>query len=341
MTKTIIIAEAGVNHNGDLNLAKEMIRVAAYSGADYVKFQTFKTEKLVTSTAVLADYQKENLNSFKKVKQFEILKEYELDYKAHQELINTCHKNKIRFLSTAFDLDSIDLLTELDIPFFKIPSGEITNLPYLEKIASTNKPIVLSTGMSDMAEIRSALDVFFKKGYHKKNISVLQCNTQYPTPVEDVNLRAMKTISETFDVRVGYSDHTLGIEVPIAAVAIGARIIEKHFTLDRKLPGPDHKASLEPNELKLMIDAIRNVEKAMGSGEKVPSKSEINNKIVARKSIYIIKHKRPGDILDLNDLIMLRPGDGISPMDYRKTLGKKVLNELFPGQKLQWKDIQN
>lgn len=342
MNHITIIAEAGVNHNGDLNLAKEMIKVAASSGADYIKFQTFITEKLVSQTAELADYQKENLKSLiNESNQYEILKKYELDYQTHLELIQTCNENNIRFLSTAFDMESIDLLNKLKIPFFKIPSGEITNLPYLEKISATHKPIVLSTGMSNITEIKSALDVFLDVGYPKNKISVLHCNTQYPTPMEDVNLRAMKIISETFDISVGYSDHTLGIEIPIAAVAMGASIIEKHFTLDRNFRGPDHKASIEPPELKQMIEAIRNIEKAMGSGEKIPSKSEIQNIVVARKSIHIINHKNPGDILYWNDIIMLRPGDGISPMEYKKALGRKVLNELFPGHKLQWRDLQN
>ena len=341
MNHTIIIAEAGVNHNGDLNIAKEMIRSAAKAGADFVKFQTYKTEKLVTQSALLTNYQKKNLNSLSEIRQYELLKKYELDYDSHIELINCCQRNNIKFLSTAFDMESIDLLNTLDIPFFKIPSGEITNLPYLEKIATTRKPVVISTGMSDITEIRASLNVFFANGYNNDDISVLHCNTQYPTPMEDVNLNAMKTISNTFNVSVGYSDHTLGIEIPIAAVSLGASIIEKHFTLDRTLSGPDHKASLVPRELEKMIECIRNIEKAMGSGDKSPSKSELDNKVIARKSICIKTHIRPGEILKSDDIIMLRPGDGISPMEYKKILGHRVLNELFPGQKLQWKDLQN
>lgn len=341
MRHTIIIAEAGINHNGDINMANEMIEAAAAAGADYVKFQTYKTEKLVSRNTLLAEYQKKNLNSNKNVSQFDILKKYEFDLEAHLELMKVCHKKGIKFLSTAFDLESIDLLSELNIPLFKIPSGEIINLPYLEKISLTKKPVLISTGMSNLKEIHTALNVFLSNGYAKKDITVLHCNTQYPTPMEDVNLNAMITIADEFGISVGYSDHTLGIEVPIAAVAMGASVIEKHFTLDRNLSGPDHKASLEPLELKKMIDSIRNIENAFGSGEKKATDSEIGNRDIARKSIHIIKHKIPGEVLALEDIIMLRPGDGISPMDYKKTIGRKILNELFPGQKLQWTDLQN
>jgi N-acetylneuraminate synthase/N,N'-diacetyllegionaminate synthase len=341
MRHTIIIAEAGINHNGDINMANKMIEAASAAGADYVKFQTYKTEKLVSKNAFLAEYQKNNLNTHKNTSQYDILKKYEFDLEAHIELMKVCHKKGIKFLSTAFDLESIDLLSELNIPIFKIPSGEITNLPYLEKIALTKKPVLISTGMSNLEEIRTAMKVFLSHGYKKKDITVLHCNTQYPTPMKDVNLKAMLTISDEFGISVGYSDHTLGIEVPIAAVALGASVIEKHFTLDRNLSGPDHKASLEPHELKKMIESIRNIEKALGSGEKKTTDSEMGNKIIARKSIHILKHKIPGEVLALEDIIMLRPGDGISPMDYKKTIGRKILNELFPGQKLQWTDIQN
>ena len=341
MRHIIIIAEAGINHNGDIKMALKMIDAAAAAGADYIKFQTYKTEKLVNKNTSLAEYQKQNLGFQKNTSQFEILKKYEIDLDAHYKLMRACHKKDIKFLSTAFDLDSIDLLSKLNIPLFKIPSGEITNLPYLEKIALTKKPVIISTGMSNLKEIKTALKVFLSKGYLKENITILHCNTQYPTPMEDVNLNAMTTISKEFGISVGYSDHTLGIEVPIAAVAMGARVIEKHFTLDRKLAGPDHKASLEPHELKKMIESIRNIEKALGSEEKKATDSEIRNRDIARKSIHIAKYKTPGEILTLEDIIMLRPGDGISPMDYKNIIGRKVINELLPGQKLQWTDLQN
>jgi N-acetylneuraminate synthase len=271
MNKTLIIAEAGVNHNGSIEIAKKLIDVAVEAGVDYVKFQTFKAEKLVSKTARKAAYQVENTGEDDG--QFGMIKKLELDKAKHDILINYCESKGIKFLSTAFDHDSIDLLMELGIDLFKIPSGEITNLPYLQKIAATGKPIILSTGMANLGEIEAALDVLYSGGIERENITVLHCNTEYPTPMQDVNLRAMNTIAAAFKVKIGYSDHTLGIEIPIAAVAMGAVCIEKHFTLNREMEGPDHRASLEPEELKVMVSSIRNIEKAMGNGIKQPSVS--------------------------------------------------------------------
>ena len=282
MKHTIIIAEAGVNHNGDMDIAKRLIDAAADAGVDYVKFQTFKTENLVSSDAPTAEYQKTATNE---TSQFAMLKRLELSETQHLELIDYCHQKGVKFLSTAFDLDSIDLLSRLDLDFWKIPSGEITNYPYLAKIARTGQPIVMSTGMCDHQDIENALNVLLDNGACKDNITLLHCNTQYPTPHEDVNLLAMPHMGSTLGVKAGYSDHTQGIEVPIAAVALGATVIEKHFTLDRNMEGPDHKASLEPNELKAMVSAIRNIEKALGVDKKCASSSETPNKIVARKAL--------------------------------------------------------
>ena len=280
--KVFIIAEAGVNHNGDLELARQLIKKAADAGADAVKFQTFKAEELVGRSAPKAEYQ---LNSTEKTEtQYEMIKKLELDKFTHQELLKYSGQNKIQFLSAPFDLDSIDLLESLGISLFKIPSGEITNLPYLRKITHKNKPVILSTGMADLGEIEDALEVFEKGGLSLENITILHCNTEYPTPFEDVNLKAMQTIATAFPgTNVGYSDHSLGIEVPIAAVAMGAKVIEKHFTLDKNMEGPDHKASLDPLELKAMVFSIRNIEKALGSGIKKPSPSEEKNINIARK----------------------------------------------------------
>ena len=314
-----IIAEAGVNHNGSLVLAKELIDVAANSGADAVKFQTFKAKNLVSKNASKADYQKETTASSES--QFEMIKKLELDIKTHDELINYCKTKNIMFLSTPFDHDSIDLLNNLGLEIFKIASGEITNLPYLRHIGKLNKEVILSTGMSNIGEIEDALDILIKAGTQKENITVLHANTMYPTPMEDVNLNAMLTIGNTFDVAYGYSDHTLGIEVDIAAVAMGAKVIEKHFTLDKRLEGPDHKASLEPNELKEMIKAIRNIEQALGSSIKKPSKSEIPNIQIARKSIVAKSEIKKGDILSINNLTIKRPGSGISPMRWDEIIG--------------------
>ena len=316
---TTIIAEAGVNHNGSIDIAKEMIDAAANAGVDYVKFQTFKAETLVTQIAQKAEYQKNVTN--KKESQYDMIKKLELDISAHKELIEYSKSKDIQFLSTAFDRDSIDMLTELDIPLFKIPSGEITNLPYLRHIGCMRKPIILSTGMAILEEIGDALEVLLNQGLEKKMITVLHCNTAYPTPMKDVNLNAMLTIKDELGVKVGYSDHTLGIEVPIAAVALGAVVIEKHFTLDRNFQGPDHAASLEPNELKDMVIAIRNIEKALGSGEKSLTKSELENLNIARKSIVAIKKISKGDLLTKNNIGIKRPGNGISPMKWDGVIG--------------------
>ena len=317
---TIIIAEAGVNHNGSIDTAKKMIDLAAEAGVDFVKFQTFNTEALVTRTAEKAEYQKGSTSE--EGSQFNMLKKLELDRAAHEKLIQYCELKGTRFLSTAFDHDSIDLLAELNIPFFKIPSGEITNLPYLTHLGSMGKPIVISTGMSTLEEVQAAMNVLLDAGVKKDNLTILHCNTEYPTPLEDVNLQAMLTIQDELGVAVGYSDHTLGIEIPIAAVALGAVIIEKHFTLDRTLPGPDHSASLEPHELTSMVSAIRNIEKAMGDGVKKPSPSEIKNIPIARKSIVAKKRIKKGELFSEDNIIVKRPGTGISPMEWDNYIGK-------------------
>lgn len=337
--KVLIIAEAGVNHNGDINLAKKLIDVAADAGVDYVKFQTFKAEKLVSKSAKKAEYQERNIGDGDD-SQFAMLKRLELDEEAHHLLIDYCKAKGVRFLSTAFDLDSIDLLTTLGIDLFKIPSGEITNYPYLKKIGATGKSIIVSTGMSDLNEIKDAVLLLKESGAEDKDITVLHCNTEYPTPMQDVNLKAMQTIASELNVPVGYSDHTLGIEVPIAAVALGAVCIEKHFTLDRTMPGPDHKASLEPVELKAMVTAIRNIEKALGDGLKSASDSELKNKDIARKSIHLVKDLPSGHILEESDLIMKRPGNGISPMELPKIIGLKVKRDLEEDSMLKWDDLQ-
>ncbi len=340
MNHTLIIAEAGVNHNGDISLAKKLIDVAARAGADYVKFQTFKTEKIVSPLAQKADYQKANIQKAASDSQFEMLKKLELSELAHHELIAYCKQKNIRFLSTAFDIESIDLLNSFDIDIFKIPSGEITNLPYLEKIGGLNKKVIVSTGMCVMQEIGDAIAVLVNAGTERKNISVLHCTTDYPTAMADVNLKAMQNIHDTFNVPVGYSDHTLGIEVPVAAVALGAVIIEKHFTLDKNMDGPDHKASLEPLELVAMVAAIRNIEKTLiGSGVKQPTDAEIKNKQVARKSIHLNKNLAKGHVITTSDLISLRPGDGISPMEWNNVVGKKTKKDLLAGAKINWHDL--
>ena len=318
--KVIIIAEAGVNHNGSIKIAKKMIDLAEEAGADYIKFQTFKAESLVTNKADKASYQKKLTD--KDESHFEMLKKLELDETAHIELIKYCNDKDIIFLSTAFDLDSINLLNKLNIPIIKIPSGEITNLPYLRHIGRIRKPIIMSTGMSTMREIKSALDVLYEAGVEKSQITILHCNTEYPTPVQHVNLMAMTTIGNKFGVSIGYSDHTQGIEIPIAAVALGATVIEKHFTLDRSLPGPDHSASLDVNELKAMILAIRNIEKAFGNGVKKPSPSERKNIIISRKSIVAKTAIRKGDVFTEDNLTVKRPGTGISPMEWDSYFNK-------------------
>ncbi|BFU76856.1 N,N'-diacetyllegionaminate synthase [Arcobacter sp. 15-2] len=326
MNKTFIIAEAGVNHNGSFDLAKKLIDVAYEAGVDAVKFQTFKASNLVSKNAKKAQYQKTNMNDGDD-SQFNMLKKLELDINTHKELISYCNSKNIMFLSTPFDHDSIELLNGLGLEIFKIPSGEITNLPYLRHIGKLNKKVILSTGMADIGEIEDALDILIEAGTQKENITVLHANTMYPTPMEDVNLKAMVTIGNTFDVAFGYSDHTLGIEVPTAAVAMGASCIEKHFTLDKTMEGPDHKASLEPDELKAMVSAIRNIELALGSSVKKPSKSETPNIQIARKSIVAKSAIKKGDLLSETNLAIKRPGNGISPMRWDEIVGSVAIQD--------------
>jgi len=320
MSKTIIIAEAGVNHNGSLDLAKELVLAAKRAGADYVKFQTSVPEKLISKVAKMAEYQKTNIG--KEESQLEMLRKLVLKLEDFSVLKEYCDQQGIKFMSTPFDLTSIDVLEPLGMDYWKIPSGEITNLPYLRKIAKLHQPVILSTGMSCLGEIEDALRVLTEEGLEKEQISLLHCNTEYPTPFEDVNLKAMLTLKECFGVRVGYSDHTKGIEVPIAAVAMGAEIIEKHFTLDKTLPGPDHVASLEPQELKAMVDSIRNIEKATGSGIKQVSSSEKKNIAIARKSIIAARDIKAGETFTEENLTVKRPGNGINPMRWDEVIGQ-------------------
>ncbi len=314
-----IIAEAGVNHNGSIKLAKELIDVAVESGADAVKFQTFKAENLVSKTAEKADYQKKTTDASES--QFDMIKKLELNVSTHKELLTYCQEKGIMFLSTPFDHNSINLLSDLGLQIFKIPSGEITNLPYLRHIGSLRKKVVLSTGMSNLQEVKDALAILINAGTLKENITVLHANTMYPTPLEDVNLNAMLTIQQECGVAVGYSDHTLGIEVDIAAVAMGASIIEKHFTLDKTMDGPDHKASLEPEELKAMVYSIRNIERALGSSKKKPSLSESVNIKIVRKSIVASQKIEKGEKLTEENIAIKRPGNGISPMKWDSIIG--------------------
>ncbi len=338
MNNVIIIAEAGVNHNGSIEMAKELILEASRAGADYVKFQTFKAEKLASVKAKKAQYQQSSEES---ENQLEMLKKLELSEKDSVILKEFAESKKIKFLSTGFDEESVDELDKLGIDIFKIPSGEITNKPLLEHIGKKGKKIIISTGMSDMSDIANALNVLGGVGVSKKDITILHCNTEYPTPMEDVNLKAMLSIQKEFGVDVGYSDHTLGIEVPIAAVAMGAQVIEKHFTLDTSLEGPDHAASLEPQQLKKMIEGVRNIEKATsGSGVKEPSISESKNIHIARKSIHTSKQIMKGEEITKDKIIMLRPGDGISPMLIDDVLGKNATRDIDIFEQLSWEDIQ-
>ena len=315
-----VIAEAGVNHNGSLELAKKLVDAAKDAGADCVKFQTFVSKNIVSKNAIKAEYQKQQTEP--QESQQDMLKKLELSFDEFVELNEYCKSKSIEFMSTAFDFESIDFLDGLEMGTWKIPSGDITNLPYLIKIANLNKPVILSTGMSTMEDIRSAIKALKENGV--SDLTILHCTTEYPTPFEDVNLRAMNTIKEEFGVKVGYSDHTKGIEVPIAAVAIGATVIEKHFTLDRNMEGPDHKASLEPNELKAMVDSIRHIELALGNGMKQPAESEKKNMAVARKSIIASKDIEAGEIFTEENLTVKRPGDGISPMRWFDIIGKSA-----------------
>lgn len=326
MKKVIIIAEAGVNHNADFNIAKKLIDVAAESGVDYVKFQTAVPHLVVTKEGAMADYQIENLGQ--QESQLEMTKKIHLPLSDFEKLAEYAKEKKIKFASTPFDLVSVDTLSELNMDFFKIPSGEITNYPYLVKIAKLGLPIIISTGMANIQEVKEAIAVLTENGITRENITVLHCNTEYPTPMEDVNLRAMFHLQKELGVAIGYSDHTLGIEVPIAAVALGAKVIEKHFTLDKNLPGPDHKASLEPDELKAMVEAIRNIEKAIaGSGLKEPSASEIKNKPIARRSIVAKTTIKKGSVFTEENITVKRPGTGISPMKWNEVLGQTAMRD--------------
>jgi N,N'-diacetyllegionaminate synthase len=339
MEKCIIIAEAGVNHNGSFELAMSLIDAAVDAGADFVKFQTFKAEKLVSQKTPKATYQITNTPGTSD-SQFEMLKKLELSDDDHYRLSDHASKKGIGFFSTAFDEDGLDFLDLLGINLFKIPSGEITNLPYLKKIAGKKRPTILSTGMATLGEIESALSILLSNGLDRKDITVLHCTTEYPAPFAEVNLKAMIAIGQAFDVKIGYSDHTVGIEVPIAAVALGARCIEKHFTLDRSMDGPDHKASLEPAELKNMITAIRNVEEAIaGNGVKIPTVSELRNRAISRKSIHLKADLTAGHTICAEDLIMKRPGNGISPMELGFVVGRKLNQNLHSDSKLQYNQL--
>lgn len=318
--KTLIIAEAGVNHNGDMALAKELIAAAAAAGADLVKFQTFIAANIISRSAPKAEYQKAATDH--QESQQEMVRKLELTRENHVELITECKKQGIGFFSTAFDKDSIDLLEEFGgTEIVKVPSGELTNLPYLRYLTRHGKPVLLSTGMANLGEIEAAINVVEQAGTPRDKITVLHCTTEYPTPMEDVNLRAMVNIGKAFGVSVGYSDHTPGIEVPIAAVALGATVIEKHFTLDRNLPGPDHRASLEPDELNAMVQGIRNIENALGDGIKRPSPSELKNKPIARKSLVAARPIKAGELFSEDNLMAKRPGTGISPMRWDEVIG--------------------
>lgn len=333
MDRTFIIAEAGVNHNADLGLARGLIDAAAVAGADAVKFQTAIPELVVTRYAQKADYQKETSRADES--QLEMIRKILFPLETHRELKAYCEERGVIFFSTAFDPVSLDFLETLGQPYHKIPSGEITNLPYLRQVGAYRRPTILSTGMSTLGEIEAALEVLEQSGTNRERITVLHCNTEYPTPMTDVNLRAMQTIREAFGVRVGYSDHTAGIEVSLAAVALGATMIEKHFTLDRQLPGPDHKASLEPDELKAMVSAIRNIELAMGNGIKRPSSSESRNKDIARRSLVAAHPIRAGDVFSAANLTAKRPGSGLSPMRWDEVMGRKAPRDFLPDEMIE------
>lgn len=330
--RTVIIAEAGVNHNGEIEIAKQLIDVAAEAGADYVKFQTFNADRIVTRSAVKAEYQQKSAKSSET--QYEMLKKLELSFEMHKELISHCEQKSIKFLSTGFDPESIDMLIELGQQLIKIPSGEITNLPFLRHIGSLRLPVILSSGMSTMDEIGGALSILYEGGLSRDRITVLHCTTEYPTPMDEVNLRAMNSIATRFGVSVGYSDHTLGLEVAISAVALGATVVEKHFTIDRSLTGPDHKASLEPTELTEMVKAIRNIEVALGSDVKEPTISEVKNLRVGRKSIVAVRKIEIGEIFSASNLVVKRPGDGLSPMQWDRLMGQIARREYLPDEKI-------
>lgn len=335
--RTLIIAEAGVNHNGDLDLAKRLIDVAADAGADIVKFQTFKAEKIISAAAPKAMYQQQATGVVES--QLEMVRKLELSEADHDALMAHCRDRGIAFLSTPFDADSIDLLRRKGIAVGKVPSGEITNKPYLTAMARAFPRLIVSTGMCTLDEVRAALDVLLAAGADRSAITLLHCNTEYPTPMADVDLRAMRTMADAFGLPVGYSDHTLGIEVPIAAVALGAVVIEKHITLDPAMPGPDHRASLPPEELKAMVRGIRNIEAALGDGIKRPSPSEAKNIAIARKSIHLARGVAHGAAITAQDLIMLRPGDGLSPMQVEEVIGRTAARDLAAGTKLRNDDL--
>ncbi len=342
MTKPVLlIAEAGVNHNGSIELAKRLIDKAVEAGVDIIKFQTFKSEKLVSKDAKQAEYQQRNTGK-QNEGQLAMLKKLELSHADHDELIAYCNEKGIRFFSTAFDMESIDYLHSLNMGIWKIPSGEITNYPYLRKIAQFNEPVILSTGMCELSDIEAAMNVLLEFGLKKEQITILHCNTEYPTPFEDVNLKAMLEIREKFGVKIGYSDHTKGIEVSIAAVALGATVIEKHFTLDKNMEGPDHKASLEPDELKAMVNAIRNIEQALGTGHKTVSESEHKNIEIARKSIVAARHIKAGELLTEENLTIKRPGNGINPMRWNEVVGTRAVQDFNEEDPIQLtEDILN
>jgi len=338
MEPVFIIAEAGVNHNGSLKIALRMVEVAAKAGVNAIKFQTFIAEKLVSTFAQKASYQKELTD--RNETQQDMLRKLELNRDDHIKLMEHAERNKIQFLSTPFDMESIELLSGLGLQMFKIPSGEITNLPYLRKIGSLKKKIILSTGMSTLEETEKAINILLSGGTRKEDIVILHATTEYPAPFEEVNLKAMSTIKEKFGIKTGYSDHTSGITIPVAAVALGACAVEKHFTLDRNMKGPDHKASLEPSELEEMVIAIRNTEKALGDGIKKPTCSEIPNIQVVRKSIHYAKDLPKGHILSEEDIVMKRPGDGISPMEIDNFISGILIKDVFIDTKASWEDIQ-
>lgn len=327
MQHVLIIAEAGVNHNGSIDIAKQLVDKAVEAGVDVIKFQTFKAEKLVSKSAKQAEYQKKNIGNEADDSQYNMLKKLELSEQDHQILIDYCQQKGIRFFSTAFDLESIEYLHSLNLGLWKIPSGEVTNYPYIKKIAQYGDPVILSTGMCELDDVCAAMNVLLRNGVEQEQITILHCNTEYPTPYEDVNLKAMLELQRRYLVKVGYSDHTRGIEVPIAAVALGATVIEKHFTLDRNMPGPDHKASLEPEELKAMVCAIRHIEQALGDGHKVVSPSEKKNIAIARKSIVAACPIKKGEVLTEQNLTVKRPGTGISPMRWEEVLGTKAIKD--------------
>ena len=323
--EVLIIAEVGVNHNGDIGLAKESIDAAKESGADIVKFQAFRAKSLLTKSAVKAEYQKKNTSI--EESQYKMIEGLELSWEAHEKLYSYCIEKKVEFLSSPFDVESVEFLRSLNLKRFKIPSGEITNLLLLKEIGKSLKPVILSTGMSTIKEIKQALDVLIDAGTKKDLITVLHCNTEYPTPFEDVNLNAMLTIKRELGTSIGYSDHTKGVEIAVAAVALGAEVIEKHFTLDKNLEGPDHKASLEPLEFSLMAKSIRNIESALGDGQKVPSRSEKKNIKIARKSIYALTRIAMNEEFSTKNICVKRPGIGISPMEFQNLIGKRAIKE--------------